>query len=154
MKWQSMFGAGACTVSCRIKNPTQDQVLWSGTLAKGAASPVFPGLNSSGVPFGQLQINVDANGVTSLSSPDNSWTSAAMYALAVAPQYDVSQDQVQAGSASVPGLGAGNTAQVSNDGNVEGGTTCTIAAGGSMTPSTVTFAPRASASLAIWANPG
>lgn len=145
--WQSMFDGGACTVACRLKNPSQDEIRWSGTLAKGGTSPIFSGIND----FGELQIAVDANGVTSLSSPDNSWTSAAMYALAVAPQYDVSTLQTQIADGSMPGAGPNNTALATNNGTVdEGGTECAVGDAGTLTPSTVAFDALADASLALW----
>jgi len=154
-----MFDAGACTVACRLKDPSEDQVLWTGTLGKGDSSPTFAGRND----YGELQIAVDANGVAYLSSPDDSWASAATFALTVTPQYNVSTRQTQIAAGSVPGISSGNTAQATVDGNVDGLIPATglpdplaqsgsIGTAGALTPSTFTFAALVGASVALWSN--
>jgi hypothetical protein len=94
--WQSMFDGGACMVS--VSDNYAQNPLWSDTLAKGGASPIF-----AATAGGNLAVAVDANGIVSLSSPDGTVTAAAGIKVIVAPQYDVSALATRAIGISVPG---------------------------------------------------
>lgn len=135
-QWQSMFDGGPCNVSA-ASNVSWPAYLWYGALGLGESSPQF-------VAFGaNYQITVDANGVVSLVSPDNSGNAPGMM-ITVEPQYDTSSLQTQiaaifAQPAQTPPVYA------SNDGDAlaGAGTVIAIDGAGAGTPASITFAPAA-----------
>lgn len=151
-----MFDGGACTVS--VSDNYAQNLLWSGALAKGGTSPTFAATSG-----GNLAVAVDANGVVSVSSSDDTVTVAAGTKIIVAPQYDVSALATRAIDISVPGSPNSSAwADVANeDGNFSGLPPYTFATRvtldgttGAATPAEVDFPAAAGAVSLLYAEEG
>ena len=102
--WQSMFAAGACTVSLSDSSFTPPSLLWSGVLGLNQSSPSVA--TSGGA---MVHVAVDGSGNVSTQLDSGTFPSSNAF-LTVAPNYDVSLLQTQ-------------ISNMRSDGNTPGGGT-------------------------------
>lgn len=154
--FQSMFDAGACTLSMWLEShSTNGSPDWSGTLVKGESSPVV----TAGSSARQYQALVTADGIAQIVTPDDSgWPYGNV--LVVAPQFDVSALQTRMTSmGSAPGFGLGpNSGNATNDGTPDVYTgvlpLSVDESTGAITPSESDFAAAADAMPGMWLRGG